>query len=285
MHEGHVLVRVFAVAAWAALAALSLNGCTTLQDLIRRPTVKSVSMHVVGVDFQTLKLRFDVGVENGSSGTLMIAGYDYDLHIEGRPFLNGMSDEGIELKPRSVTTIPVPVVIPFSDLVKTLDSLKPRQDVAYDLAVALMVKTGLGNFRLPLQKEGRLPVLTLPQVRLQGVKMDALTLKGASLEVAVEIATSPQPAIALTNLTYALTFNEAKVAAGTVAPEPATGKGAQLVRIPVHLDIPSVRSILGSGSSGQERVTVKLTGEANFTSPYGTLTLPFTQTGRLLPSR
>lgn len=285
MRNGHVLVRVFALAAGAALAALTLDGCTTLQDLIQRPTVKTVAVSVVGVDFETLKLRFDVGVENGSSGTLMIAGYDYDLHIEGRPFLNGMSDKEIELKARSVTTIPVPVEIPFSDLLKTLDSLKSRQDVAYDLAVALMINTGLGHFRLPLQKQGRLPVLTLPQVRLQGVKMEALTLKGASLEVAVEIASSPHPAIALTNLTYALTLNEAKVAAGTAEPEPAKGNGTQLVRIPVHLDVRSLRSILGSGSSGQERVTVKLTGEANFTSPYGRLTLPFTQTGRLAPSK
>jgi LEA14-like dessication related protein len=196
-----------------------------------------------------------------------------------------MSDTEIELKPRSVTTIPVPVAIPFSDLLKTLDSVKSRQDVAYDLAVALMVKTGLGTYRVPVQKEGRLPVLTLPQVRLQGVKLDALTLKGASLEVAVEIATPPQAALALTNLTYALTVNEAKLAAGTAEPEPVKANGAQLVRIPVHLDVASLRAILGSGSSGQERVTVKLTGEANFSSPYGRLTLPFAQTGKLAPSK
>ncbi len=285
MREGYGFVRVCAVAAGAVVAALSLNACTTLQELIQRPTVKSVTMHVVSVDFETLKLRFDVGVENGSSGTLMVAGYDYDLHIDGRPFLNGMSDEEVELKPRSITTIPVPVVLTFSDLSKTLDAVKSRQDVAYDLAVALMVKTGLGNFRVPLQKEGRLPVLTLPHVRLQGVKIDALTLRGASLEVAVEIETSPQPAIVLTTLTYALMLNETKLAAGTVEPEPANGNGAQLVRIPVRLDVPSVRSILGSGSSRQERVNVKLTGKASFRSPYGTLTLPFTQTGRLAPSK
>jgi len=285
MRKGSVHGRVCAVAASVALAAFSLDGCKSLQDLIQRPTVKGVAVSVVGVDFETLKLRFDVGVENGSSGTLAIAGYDYDLHIDGRPFLDGMSDTEIELKPRSVTTIPVPVVIPFSDLLKTLDAVTSRQDVAYDLAVALMVKTGLGNYRVPVQKAGRLPLLSLPQVRLQGVKLDAPTLKGASLEVAVEITASPRPAIVLTSLTYALTINEAKVAAGTAQPEPAKGTGAQVVRIPVQLDVPTVRAILGSGSSRLERVNVKVTGEANFTSPYGALSLPFTQTGKLVPGK
>lgn len=141
------------------LLGLGAKGCASLQVLEKRPEVKAVSVAVVGLDFAKADLRFDVEVANSSDGALRIAGYDYDLQIEGQPFLTGMSETGFELKPQAVTVIPVPVSIRFADLFSKLAALKGRTEFSYNLAVALTVKTAVGEFRLPFQKEGRLSLL------------------------------------------------------------------------------------------------------------------------------
>lgn len=140
------------------LILVAVPGCSSLQLLDEKPVVKDVLVTVVGLDFRKMDLRFDVQVDNAGSGMLTVLGYDYDLHIEGQPFLKGESAAGFELKPHAVTAIPVPISIKFSDLVKKTSSLLGRSEVVYRIAVGLTVATPAGSFRLPFQKEGRLPL-------------------------------------------------------------------------------------------------------------------------------
>ncbi len=151
---GHVALGLASV-----LVLLAFGGCGHLSFLTKKPEVKKVSVSLVGMDFRKIDLRFDVEVDNASAGSLTVAGYDYDLAIEGQPFLKGRSDVGFELKPRAVTTIPLPVSIKLADLFRQVSSLLGRSDAAYSVTVGFLIKTPAGTFRLPFQKEGRVPLL------------------------------------------------------------------------------------------------------------------------------
>jgi LEA14-like dessication related protein len=146
------------VGAICSVSLLALVGCVSLPLLAKKPGVKKVSVSLVGLDFRKLDLRFDVEVDNASAGLLAVSGYDYDLTIEGRPFLKGQSDLGFELKPHAVTTIPLPVSIKLADLFRHLASLVGRSDAAYRITAGFQIKTPVGEVRLPFQKEGRLPL-------------------------------------------------------------------------------------------------------------------------------
>lgn len=164
--QRHARFQLVAFGCLGLLLVLGASGCASLRVLEKRPEVKTVSVTVVGLNFAKADLRFDVEVANSSDGALRIAGYDYDLQIEGQPLLTGMSEASFELKPQAVTVVPVPVSIRFADVLSKLAALMGRTDVSYNLAVALTVKTAAGEFRLPFQKEGRLSLLqglTLPR--------------------------------------------------------------------------------------------------------------------------
>ena len=152
-------LRNLAVGAVCLLSLLALGGCGSVSLLTKKPEVKKVSVGLVGVDLRRLDLRFDVEVDNASAGSLTVSGYDYDLAIEGRPFLKGESDAGFELKPHAVTTIPVPVSIKLADLFRQFGSVIGRSDAAYRITAGFQIKTPVGVTRLPFQKEGRLPLL------------------------------------------------------------------------------------------------------------------------------
>jgi len=142
-----------------SLSLLTLGGCSSVSLLAKKPEVKKVSISLVRMDLRRLDLRFDVEVENASAGSLTVVGYDYDLAIEGQPFLKGKSDAGFELKPHAVTTIPLPVSIKLADVFRQLASLVGRSDAAYRITAGFQIKTPVGELRLPFQKEGRLPLL------------------------------------------------------------------------------------------------------------------------------
>lgn len=145
----------------AVAAALGLGGCRTVQGLTTKPKVQSVTMTVVAFDLRKIELRFDVELSNPGDGEIKIAGYEYDLQIEGQPFLAGSSQDSYELAPHGVTRVPLPVTIAFADLRKNLTALTGRGAVSYNLAVVLMLDTPVGTFRFPLTKEGCVSLLPI----------------------------------------------------------------------------------------------------------------------------
>lgn len=265
-----------------ALSILHSFGCGSFQWLVQRPEVKKVSVSVTGLDFQKADLRFDLEVENAGSGTLTVAGYDYELQVDGQPFLRGTSQAGFDLPPHAVTVVQVPVSVQYGDLLKKLVSLKGRAEVPYNLAVTLTVRTSLGEIHLPLQKEGRLPVLTVPTIRLQAIRVHRLTPRGMSLEALVEVAQPGGPSISLASLAYALTLNGVQVGTGSVGSTQVDGRpDTRVVRVPVDVDGAKARSLLAAMLSGENRLRFVVTGEARFTSPFGNLSLPFTHSGTI----
>ena len=140
--------------ALAAVALFGLGGCRTVEGFTTKPTVQSVSVVVAGFDLRTIQLRFDVELLNPGEGEMNVKGYDYELQIEGQPFTAGASQDGFALAPHGTARVPVPVAIALADLQHTLTVLKSRGEVAYRLAVTLLIDTPLGAFRFPLAKDG-----------------------------------------------------------------------------------------------------------------------------------
>lgn len=263
--------------------ALGLAGCGYLQ--LQRPAVTSGSVTVERADFEKADLLVTLDIQNPNPSTLVIAGYTYDLQVESQPFLKGVSDTEFELKPRDVTAVRVPVSIRFSDLLDKLAALKGKPDAGYLLHVSLAVKTPVGEIPLSFQKGGRVPVLTMPQIRLKSVTMGPVSPQGVTLEALVEI-TDPGPSVALIGFNYTVGLNGVQLAAGSDdKPQPSAAGQARLVRIPVPLDLSKARAILGALIVGGDQPTVAVSGEARFSSPFGPLTVPFTHKGKITPGR
>ncbi|OGW70858.1 MAG: hypothetical protein A3A88_06075 [Nitrospirae bacterium RIFCSPLOWO2_01_FULL_62_17] len=137
-----------------AVALFGLGGCRTVEGLTTKPTVRSVSVAVVGFDLRTIALRFDVELFNPGDGEMNVKEYDYVLQIEGRPFTSGASPGGVALAPHGTARVPVSVAIGLADLQRTLTALERRGEVAYRLVVSLLIDTPLGAFRFPLTTDG-----------------------------------------------------------------------------------------------------------------------------------
>ena len=144
----------FLASAVAITLAFGFGGCRTVQGLATPPKVRSVTATVVAFDLRKMDLRFDVELLNPGDGEMNVTGYEYDLHLEGQPFLAGKSDTGFVLPPRGTALVSLPVTLMFAELQRKLAVLGGRGEAAYRLAVTLLVDTPLGVFRFPLTKDG-----------------------------------------------------------------------------------------------------------------------------------
>jgi LEA14-like dessication related protein len=146
------------VGAWACVLAaatvVGFGGCRTVQGLTTKPQVQSVTVAVGPFDLRTIPLRFDVEVLNPGDGEMNVAGYEYELQIEGRPFTSDSSRTGFALAPHGTARVSVPVTLALADLQRTLATLKSRGEVSYRLTLTLLIDTPLGAFRFPLAKDG-----------------------------------------------------------------------------------------------------------------------------------
>lgn len=263
--------------------SLSLASCGYLA--FQQPKVQAGSVNVTALDFQKADLAVDLDITNPNPSTLVIAGYTYDLQVESQPFLNGSSEQEFELKPRDVTRVRVPVSVKFADLLDKLAALKGKADAGYVLHVSLAVKTPVAEIPLSFRKEGRVPVLSAPQVRLRAVRVGPMSLEGVSLEALVEVS-DPGPSVTLSGFSYALSLNGVQLATGSDdKPRPSESGGAHLVRIPIPLGLAKARVILGALMVGDEKPTFTISGKVSFSSPYGIIALPFTHTDKIKLSR
>jgi len=147
------------IALAAVLLVFSSGGCRTVQGLTTPPKVQSVTVTVTAFDLRKIDLRFDVELLNPGDGEITIAGYEYNLHLEAQLFLSGRSDTGFALMPHGTALVSLPVTLVFAELQRKLAALKGRGEAAYRLDVTLLADTPLGLIRVPLKKEGCLPLL------------------------------------------------------------------------------------------------------------------------------
>jgi len=146
------------IGAWAcvlaAAAVCGFGGCRTVQGLTTKPQVQSVTVAVGPFDLRTIPLRFDVELLNPGDGEMNVAGYEYELQVEGRSFTSDASRTGFALAPHGTARVSVPVTLVLADLQRTLAVLKSRGEVSYRFALTLLIETPLGEFRFPLTKDG-----------------------------------------------------------------------------------------------------------------------------------
>ena len=120
----------------AAAAALLASGCESLRgvvDVMHKPEVRVASAELEALSFSSLTLRFDVEIENPNPIGISLAGFDYELQIEGNSFVGGEVDERIAVEARKRSIVPLPVELAFEDIVDTFSQLEDQEEAASTL--------------------------------------------------------------------------------------------------------------------------------------------------------
>ena len=271
-------------AALLAALALILGGCSVIESLgVQKPSARIAGVGLKDVGLESLTLLFDVEVKNPYSVPLPLVNLDYSLASRGTPFLSGKADElPPSIPANSTETLPLPAKVTYLKLFEALKGVKPGAVVPYTAEMGLRVDpAGLGELRLPLKKQGQVPIPTAPDVRVTEIKWDELTLDRAGGRVMLRLTNRNQFALKLTGMAYGLSLGGVDVATSSIAKPAAfdADGGAATVEIPLALSpkklgLAAFNMLTGTGTG------YKLTGAVDVQTPFGPMKLPIEAVGK-----
>ncbi|NOZ56500.1 MAG: LEA type 2 family protein [Calditrichaeota bacterium] len=252
-----------------AVVVVLLVGCAGLQTLfksaaVKKPEVRVVDTKLASLSFSGADLVFTFAIDNPNPVGVTLAGFDYDLKIADRDFLQGKHQEELSVPAKGQGSVSLPLTIQFADLYKVLKSLAEQDTTDYTLSAGFVVKVPvLGNVRIPVTKSGKLPVLKVPKVRLKGLALRGLSLTSADLAAKLAVTNPNAVAFLLNRLSYDLQIDQHPLVSGEFTePVQLTPKGEAVVELPVHLNFlqlgRSIRDLITGGAQRQYRLRGKI---------------------------
>jgi LEA14-like dessication related protein len=181
------LLRPSAIVLTAVVLLSGTSGCALLEQFLRgeppkEPTARITGARLAAISFSEVDMVFDLEVSNPNEVEVSLAGFDYDLQLNERPFLNGSNEEGFTLSAGGSTTIELPVTLVYREVFELLTSVPEDRETPYALEVGFTFDVpGLGDVRVAANREGTVPVVELPSLSLGSLRMEAIDFSGASM--------------------------------------------------------------------------------------------------------
>lgn len=271
----------------------SLAGCASLGNLggvVNKPTAEVTKAAVERLSFQGARIGVDVKVGNPNPVGLSLAGFSYDLFVNGEQFLSGDFARGVSIAARGSSTVHVPVSFEYQKLITGISSLADRNETPYriDLKLSFDVPV-LGRVVVPLRAEGTVPVVRVPVPQVAALELRRLTLSGASVAVKLELRNPNAFAVKLAQLDYDFGVNGRRWAQAaldqpvTIAPGTVSG-----IEIPLTLDFGSVGRSAVELLTGTAAVDYSLSGSMKIGTALPLLpeaSLPVDLSGRIAVTR
>ncbi|MEQ8819295.1 MAG: LEA type 2 family protein [Sumerlaeia bacterium] len=274
-----------------ALAGLGLSGCAEMQGVLG-DVVKSApkpSASVKGAKFQDLSqqsatMLFDVEIENPYGFALPLTDVTYGLAAGGSDtsVFQGAQKLTGTVPAKGTRTVELPLTIGFQELLTAVQGVRPGQVLPYraNFDLSMTNPSGGDPIRLPIEKKGELPVPAAPEVTVEDVAWENLSLANADGVLKLKVKNTNEFAASLAQMGYDLKLSGTSVAKGSLRDAANFEAGGEQT-----LEIPfSVRPMdLGLAAfnmmkSGQ--ASYDLTGDIDLGTPFAPITHEFSKSGR-----
>ena len=252
---------------------------------IGRPKVSVESAKLASLSFQGATLQFGFGVDNPNPVGLHLDGFDYALSVEGARMMEGQQDSKLDLAANAKRTIELPVTLKYQQLWTGLRQVVEKKQAAYVLEAGFAFDVPvLGRVRIPVRREGNLPLLRLPKVRLERIAIAGLSARAADLALSVAVDNPNDLEAELQGIDTSLTLNQRSVGRlvheGTVR---VAANGTERLTVPLRLDLVQLGSAVFRLLSNGGVVDYGLDGNLSLTSSepaFVASEVPFSGNGR-----
>lgn len=263
--------------------AVAGAGCATLESAlagVTRPQARVVGASLADLTPSGAVLNFDIEVENPYAVPLPIAALRYELASGDAGFLSGDAGPQGAVPAGAARRITLPARLDFARALAALESVRPGDVVPYRAAIALGVDApGAGRIELPVERRGELPIPAVPEVAVDAIRFDSLSLDQAAGVLTLRVKNTNRFAAGLTDLRYALSLAGAEVAQASIAKPLPLGAGESGV-----LEIPLSFSARRLGLAAFEVLRGRdaaydIGGDLTLQTPFGPLAAPFRRSG------
>lgn len=273
------------------LGAMLLCSCSAFRGLlggvgIERPQVDFTAGRLTTLSFDAADFLFDLRIRNPNPLGVKLAGFDYDFLIDGNSFLKGKQEREVEIEAKGESTVQLPLSLRFVDLYQTFKGLRDQDISTYQLNCGFSFDLPvLGVVNVPVSKEGNFPLLKLPKVDLDALKLKSLSLSGAELQLMVRLSNPNALSMMLERFQYHLEINGMRWISGDLKENiQVTSKSESHIEIPISLDLLQMGRSVYQILTGGESLRYQFGGELDLTTSIALLSnvsLPFDRSGSI----
>jgi len=246
--------------------------CSALDSIMRgsvkKPKVSFESAELIGLTFADADLLFVLEIENPNSFGVHMAGFDYDFRIDEATFVSGISEDRLDIDAGGTSTVELPVNVAYSDLFSSFSSLIDKDESTYQISCGFTFDLPvLGRIRIPVSREGEIPVLRFPKIRYGGLKLTNLSFSKVELELSMYLDNPNALALNLSSLTYDLEINQSPWVVGGLQHTVEIGEHEEgVIRLPFTLNLIEVG--MGAYDILREKkpMEYRLSGDYRFTT-------------------
>jgi len=274
---------LFVVLGMTVLLSSACQSVKKVAGELKKPSATITGVHFQNLNMDALTLLFDMEVNNPYSVALPLANVEYGLSSNGQQFVDGLAGLQESIPAKQSKTVPVPVEIGFMEALRALDQIRPGAIVPYKAEMALSVDApGKQTLRLPLTREGSLPIPSIPTLSLRELRWDQLSLDEAKGMLRVHLVNQNEFPVDLSSLFYRLALADTEIASAKVQQSAkfAEKGGEGDLEIPLSFSPKKLGLAVFQMLMGAE-AGYSLDGTMDMQTPYGPIPMPFTSLGKV----
>ncbi len=266
-----------------------LDGCAALQDLsnsIQKPNLSVENVRISDFDFEELELTYDIKINNPNALSVQMLAYDYNLDINENTLVTGDQKKEIAIEASGASTFQVPVRLNFTDVYRSVQSLRNTDEASYSFLSNLTFDLPvLGETKVPVNKEGHIPLLKTPKISLEDFNVTGINLSSADINLQLRFDNPNSFGININALNYDLMINGDQWANGTVLKGTTIKqKGETTLNIPISLNISKIGMSAYRLLTGGEPFDYQIKGDFDLNARHellGQTTFDFLRSGKL----
>ena len=266
-----------------------LDGCAALQDLsnsIQKPNLSVENVRISDFDFEELELTYDIKVNNPNALSVQMLAYDYNLDINENTLVTGDQKKEIAIEASGASTFQVPVRLNFADVYRSVQSLRDTDEASYSFLSNLTFDLPvLGETKVPVNKDGRIPLLKTPKISLEDFNVTGINLSSADINLQLRFDNPNSFGININALNYDLMINGDQWANGTALKGTTIKqKGETTLNIPISLNISKIGMSAYRLLTGGEPFDYQIKGDFDLNARHellGQTTFDFLRSGQL----
>ena len=246
--------------------------CSSVQEYlktsIQKPRVEFTGAEINGLSFEALDLIFDLRIANPNPVGINLTGFDYNLFINRQSFVKGRQDDGLQIAANGENTVQIPLTLQFSEIYQSLVSLKNADSSQYKIACGFSFDLPvLGMQRIPVSKEGSIPLLKLPHISVESLQLKEMNFTGADLQLNLRLFNPNAFSFLVKALHYELEVNEKPWVHGQSEDRSSVAaKDAGLLAIPISLNFLQIGQSVSQLMKRNQTLNYHLKGDLNLGS-------------------
>ena len=185
-----------------------LFSCSTLKNIFNEPKVSFDKAEISDISFQDITLDFSFIVDNPNSVGVEMAGYSYDLQIEGNSLIRGDTNEALRIEANDKSRIRLPLTLTYSDLYSMFSDIKGKDQISYKIVNVFTFDLPVfGKASFPVEHEGTFPAVKLPEIAIDRLSMKSLNPFKSELELVLRVRNRNTFSLSLDSIDYNFIVN------------------------------------------------------------------------------